>query len=102
MYSRNRSHGSFRIADIRMIAASTAPTEIRMLNTSCTTSRTCRRDSRYTPASIAMCASNRAANADHDTPAGRSASLGLPQHGQRNRSSSYSNTNGRTGDNSHC
>ena len=87
---------------MRMIAASTAPSEIGMLNTSTTTARTCRRERRYTPAMVAICASNRAANADHDTPAGRSASLGLPQHGQRNRNSSYSKISGRTGASSHC
>ena len=74
---------------MRMIAASTAPVEIGIPNISPTTSRTCRRESRYTPASTPMCACNLGANGDHDTPAGSSASRGRRQHGQRNLTRSY-------------
>ena len=74
---------------MRMITASTAPSEIGIPNISPITSRTWRRDSRYTPASVAICASSRGANAGHDTPTGRSASLGRPQHEQRKRIRSY-------------
>jgi hypothetical protein len=53
-----------------MTVASTAPVEISMWYISRTTSATWRRESRNTPASVAMCASSFGPNAEPDTPAG--------------------------------
>jgi hypothetical protein len=65
-----------RIADMRMIAASTAPVEIGIPNISLTTSRNSRRESRYIPASTPMCVRSRGADVDHNTPAGMEVSTG--------------------------
>ena len=61
-------------------------------NTSTTIWRTWSRESRNTPASIAVCASTLGPNLDKAPP--RSASVALWHVGQRNRTRCCSNTNG--------
>jgi hypothetical protein len=73
--SRNSAHRSARIALIRMIALSIDPFDAGIPNTSTTVWRTWSRESRNTPAAIAICASTLGPNPDE--PADRVASVAV-------------------------